>query len=298
LVTGLLASLRPKQWTKNLLVFAGFLFTIEQKHPPYTWLQVLAAFGLFCALSGAGYIVNDALDCERDRQHPRKCKRPIASGRVPVRLAVAFAVALAAAALAASFLLDFYFGLLALAYLILTSSYTFVLKHVVIVDVLAVTAGFVIRAVAGAVVVSAVGPDGLPHRVEISPWLLVCTTLLALFLASAKRRAELSLANSSKHRQTLDEYSAGLLDQMINIAASACLMGYLLYTFTPASKTGTTHPHMMITIPFVVYGLFRYLYLIHTKNLGGSPEQLLIDDKPLLVNILLYVVAVVVAFKW
>jgi 4-hydroxybenzoate polyprenyltransferase len=298
LVSGLLASLRPKQWTKNLLVFAGYLFTIEQKHPEFTWLKVLAAFGLFCAISGAGYIFNDALDVERDRRHPRKCKRPIASGRVPARMAVTFAVVLASVAVAASFLLDVYFGLLATTYLLLTTGYTLGLKHIVIVDVLAITAGFVIRAVAGAVVVFALDAEGVARRVEISPWLLVCTTLLALFLASAKRRAELSLDDSSKHRRTLDEYTAPLLDQMINISAAACLMGYFLYTFTPASKTGAAHPHMMITIPFVMYGLFRYLYLIHTKNAGGSPEQLLIEDKPLLINIVLYVIAVVVAFKW
>ena len=295
----LIASLRPKQWTKNLLVFAGYLFTIEQKHPDLTWLRVAAAFGLFCAISGAGYIFNDALDAERDRQHPTKRNRPIASGRVTVPAALVFAALLTVGALAGSFWLDVYFGALVSAYLLLTLAYSTTLKHVVIVDVLAVTAGFVIRAVAGAVVVSAIDPvTGVAQRVEISPWLLVCTTLLALFLASAKRRAELSLNDGARHRRTLDEYTAPLLDQMINVAAAACLMGYFLYTFMPASKTGATHPHIMITIPFVVYGLFRYLYLIHTRNAGGSPEQLLLEDKPLLINVMLYVIAVVVAFKW
>lgn len=299
MVKGLLISLRPKQWTKNLLVFAGYLFTIEQTHPPYTWLRVFAAFVLFCAISGAGYIFNDAIDAERDRQHPSKRKRPIASGVVPAGTAAVFAAVLSAAALVASFLLDFYFGLLATTYLALTLAYTSLLKHIVIVDLLVITAGFVIRAVAGAVVVVAIDPSsGVAQRVDISPWLLVCTTLLALFLGSAKRRAELSLVDSGTHRQTLNEYTVPLLDQMINVAASACLMGYFLYTFTPSSKTGTAHPHMMITIPFVVYGLFRYMYLIHTRNAGGSPEQLLLEDKPLLLNIVLYVAAVVVAFKW
>ena len=298
MVTGLILSLRPKQWTKNLLLFAGFLFTIEQRHPPFTWLKVITAFVLFCAISGAGYILNDALDVERDRKHPRKSKRPIASGQVPIPAAVTFGALLAAGGLSCAFFLDRYFGALAVAYFLLTAAYTLFLKHFVILDLLGVTAGFVIRAVAGAVVVQAIDPaTGSAHRVAISPWLLVCTTLLALFLGSAKRRAELSLENSTDHRPTLEHYSAPLLDQILNISASACLMGYFLYTFTPGSKTGSEHPQMMITIPFVIYGLFRYLYLIHTQNAGGSPEQLLIEDKPLLVNIVLYVIAVVIALK-
>lgn len=300
MIFALLRSLRPRQWTKNLLVFAGYLFTIEQAHPPGTLISVLAAFGLFCAVSGAGYILNDALDAERDRKHPTKCKRPIASGAVPAGTAVAFGVVLLAGALLGSFLLDFYFGLLAAAYLLLTAAYSIGLKHVVIVDLLTIAAGFVVRAVAGAVVVEAINPvTGLAYRVEISPWLLVCTTLLALFLGLAKRRSELmTLENGgASHRRTLDDYTAPMLDQMLTIAASASLMAYFLYTFTPSSKTGVTHPYMMATVPFVVYGLFRYLYLVHSRNAGGSPEQLLLEDTPLLVNVALYVVVAVIALK-
>lgn len=287
MIPALLTSLRPKQWTKNLLVFAGYLFTMEMGHSTGALLAVLGAFGLFCAVSGAGYILNDVLDIDRDRKHPRKCKRPIASGSVPVGVAAVFASALLAASVWASFRLDYNFGLLAAGYFVLTAVYSIYLKHVVIVDLLAVAGGFVIRAVAGAVVI----------HVKISPWLLVCTTLLALFLGVAKRRDELlTLANGgSDHRRTLSEYSAVLLDQMLTITASATLMSYFLYTFT--GETGTMHPYMMITVPFVVYGLFRYLFLVQSKNAGDSPEMVLLEDKPLLVDVILYIAAAVVALK-
>lgn len=295
---GLLKSLRPKQWTKNLLVFAGYLFTIEQMHPPGSLLRVFAAFGIFCAVSSAGYVLNDVVDAEQDREHPRKRKRPIASGAVPVGVAMVFAVALAAGALVASYFLDFYFLLFISAYLVLTLAYSFVLKHAVIVDVLTIAAGFVIRAVAGAVVVQSIDPKTLvAERVAISPWLLVCTTLLALFLGLAKRRSELmTLENGGiAHRRTLSEYSAPMLEQMLSITAATTLMSYCLYTFT--GKTGASHPYMMATVPFVIYGLFRYLYLVHTRNAGGSPELVLLDDKPMLINMLLYVVTAAIALK-
>ena len=268
MVIGLLGSLRPKQWTKNLLVFAGYLFTIQQAHPAGTLLKVVAAFALFCAVSGATYIYNDAADAECDRKHPHKCKRPIASGRVPVRSAVVFATALLAAAVYASFRLDLYFGILVLGYLVLTVAYSAVLKHVVIVDLLTIAALFVIRAVAGAVVI----------HVQISPWLLICSTLLALFLGLAKRRGELLALEDGAygHRKTLGEYSAPMLDQMLSIASSTSLMAYFLYTISANPRTGISHPQMMLTAPFVVYGLFRYLYLIHSKNAGDSPERLLL----------------------
>lgn len=289
LLIALAKSLRPKQWSKNLLVFAGYLFTIEQDHPPSVLLRVVAAFGVFCAVSGATYVLNDVVDAESDRKHPRKCKRPVASGDLPVRVALAFAIVLTAGSLAAALRLGLDFGLLTAAYLILTAAYSLALKHVVIVDLLAIAAGFVIRAAAGAVVIAVV----------ISPWLLVCTTLLALFLGLAKRRGEIiTLENGGvDHRRILDDYSAPMLDQMLNIAASASLTAYFLYTFSAVSATGKAHPQMMITLPFVIYGLFRYLFLVHSKNAGDSPEQLLIDDKPLLVNILLYVLAVIIAMR-
>ncbi len=289
MIIALAKSLRPNQWTKNLLVFAGYLFTIEQGHPISTLLRVVAAFAIFCAVSGATYILNDVADADRDRKHPRKCKRPIASGRVSPAAGVAFAVVLAGASTAAAFALGFHFGLLVAGYFLLTLAYSCILKHVVIVDLLVIAAGFVIRAAAGAVVI----------EVTISPWLLVCTTLLALFLGIAKRRGELmNLENGGiDHRKTLDDYTAPMLDQMLNITAASALMGYFLYTFTPTSATGANHPHMMITVPFVIYGLFRYLYLVHSRSAGDSPEQLLLDDKPLLINLILYVIAAAVALK-
>ena len=287
MILGLIRSLRPKQWTKNGLLFAGFLFTIPLGHSVGDLLRVVAAFGVFCAVSGASYIINDIADVGRDRKHPRKCKRPIASGAVPVSAALAFAGVILIASTWESFRLSFGFGALTVGYLVLTLAYSASLKHIVIVDLLAIAGGFVIRAVAGAVVI----------RVAISPWLLLCTTLLALFLGLAKRRSELlSLENGGlEHRKTLGEYSAPMLDQMLSVTASTTLMAYCLYTFT--GNTGEAHPAMMITIPFVVYGLFRYIFLIQSRNAGGSPELVLLEDKPMLLNVLLYVVAAVVALR-
>jgi 4-hydroxybenzoate polyprenyltransferase len=288
LLFGLIKCLRPKQWTKNALLFAGYVFTIPLGHSTDDFVRAAAAFAVFCGVSGACYIVNDVLDVERDRRHPRKCKRPIASGAVPVSVALVFAVLVAAASIWGGIRLSIGFGALAIGYLVLSLSYSLVLKHVVIVDLLALAGGFVIRAVAGAVVID----------VKISPWLLLCTTLLALFLGFAKRRSELmTLENGGQdHRKTLSEYSAPMLDQMLSVTASTTLMAYCLYTFT--GNTGEHHPMMMITIPFVVYGLFRYLFLIQTKNAGGSPELVLLEDKPMLLNVLLYVVAAVIALRF
>ncbi len=286
MILGLVKSLRPKQWTKNLLLFAGYIFTVEQHHPVSTLLTAFAAFGIFCIVSGSVYIFNDALDVERDRQHPAKRRRPIASGEVTIGVAVAFGTALTLLGCGAAFLINTPFGALTAGYFVLTLLYSLHLKHVVIVDLLVVTAGFVLRAVAGAVAI----------EVKVSNWLLVCTMLLALFLALAKRRGELLRFENEgqNHRKTLAEYSAPLLDQMLGIAASAALMSYFLYTFLPGSETGSKHP-MMITVPFVIYGLFRYLYLIHQKGVGESPELVLLEDKPLLINVALYVIAAIVA---
>lgn len=300
MIFGLLRSTRPRQWTKNLLVFAGYLFTLGEPREATAAWRALLAFCLFCIASGAVYLTNDILDASRDRHHPTKGKRPIASGLVPIRTASGFAVVLVAAAVFGAFWLDYYglalagshshyFGLTLLAYLFLTSAYSLKLKHLVIVDLFVIAAGFVIRAVAGAVVID----------VSISPWLLLCTTLLALFLGLAKRRHELVTLerNATNHRKILDEYSIGFLDQMINITAATALMAYSLYTFAPFSKTASQHPYMMVTIPFVTYGIFRYLYLIHTRNAGGQPELVLLEDKPLLINIILWAGVVALILK-
>lgn len=286
MLPALISALRPKQWTKNALLFAGYLFTIERGHTSAELVAVVAAFGVFCAVSGATYIVNDVLDLARDRRHPTKRKRPIASGALPVPVAVIAAAVLLGGGLYGAFRLGTYFLYATAAYLLLSSLYSLALKHVVIMDVLCIAAGFVVRAAAGAFVID----------VKISPWLLLCTTLLALFLGLAKRRSELiSLEDGHKHRATLGQYTAPMLDQMLNISASTTLMAYCLYTFT--GTTGTEHPAMMMTIPFVVYGLFRYLLLIQSRNAGGSPELVLLEDKPMLANMLLYIVAAAVALK-
>jgi len=286
LLRALILSLRPKQWTKNALLFAGYLFTIEQGHSIAELVRVLAACGIFCAISGGTYIINDVVDVKRDRKHPLKCKRPIASGALPVGTAIVLAALILGGSLYWAHRLEGFFWIAAAAYLALSLSYSAALKQLVIVDVLAIAAGFVIRAVAGAVVID----------VKISPWLLLCTTLLALFLGLAKRRNELlTLEEGHKHRRTLGQYSVPMLDQMLSVTASATLMAYCLYTFT--GETGQQHPLMMATIPFVVYGLFRYMLLIQNRNAGGSPELVLLEDKPMLLNMLLYILTAAAALK-
>jgi 4-hydroxybenzoate polyprenyltransferase len=276
---GLWRSMRPKQWIKNGFLFAGLIFTLDHRHPPRDVMLVLAAFALFSLLSSSVYVLNDIVDREQDRLHPTKRFRPIASGQLPLNVAVGWAGVLALGSLLGSLALSFDFGLIACLYYLVTLAYSFRLKHVVIVDVLTLAAGFVLRAAAGAVVIS----------VRISPWLLVCTTLLALFLGLAKRRQELLLlaGDAGRHRKILDEYSIEMLDQMITIVTSSTVMAYALYTFN--SETGQGHRSLMITIPFVIYGIFRYLYIVQRKGGGASPATDLLDDAPLFVNLVLWV---------
>ncbi len=275
----LLVSLRPKQWVKNLLLFAGLLFTLDQNHTIRQFGEAALGFLLFSALSSVVYLVNDLADRESDRRHLKKRRRPIASGELSPALALSAAAVLGIAGLAGSFWLGTRFGAIALLYFVLTIAYTFRFKHVVILDVLVLAAGFVFRAVAGAFVIS----------VGISPWLVLCTLMLALFLGLSKRRAELisvQLSGTLGTRRILDEYSPALLDQMIVIVTSASLMSYSLYTIT--SPMAQTHHYLMLTIPFVIYGIFRYLYLMHRHSLGESPDAVLVEDKPMLLNILLW----------
>lgn len=275
---GLVAATRPKQWTKNLLVYFGLIFALKL-FDPRLFAAATAGFVVFCAVSGAVYLVNDLVDVEKDRQHPLKRRRPLAAGVVRPGQALALALLLVVVALPVAFALRPLFGLLALGYLALMLAYSFLLKHVVLIDVFAVAAGFVIRAAAGAVVVD----------VPISPWLYVCTVLAALFVALSKRRHELVLLNSgaTNHRRILQEYSAQFLDQLITAVTAATVMAYSLYTFS-ADNLPKNHA-MMLTIPFVLYGLFRYQYLVHIRNQGGSPEEVLLKDLPFLVNALLWV---------
>ncbi|MBV9849598.1 MAG: decaprenyl-phosphate phosphoribosyltransferase [Armatimonadetes bacterium] len=275
----LLVTMRPKQWIKNLLLFAGLLFTLDQGHSSSEFQRAALGFVLFCALSSVVYLVNDLADRESDRRHPKKRRRPIAAGELSPQAALVAAVALGVCGAIFSFLLSFRFGLVALTYLLLTFSYSFRLKHVVLVDVLALAAGFVLRAVAGAVVIG----------VSISVWLILCTLMLALFLGLSKRRAELVAtrqAGTTGTRRILEDYSPEMLDQMIVIVTSSCLMSYALYA--AASPAAGRHPYLMATIPFVVYGIFRYLYLMHRHSLGESPDAVLLEDRPMLVNVLLW----------
>jgi len=274
----LIVSMRPKQWTKNIFLFAALIFDLKLFDPALLG-KTIAAFALFCLLSSTVYLINDLADIERDRLHPTKRNRPLPAGRLPLPWAIGAAIVLAAISLPLSFYLDLAFGLIALSYLLLQVAYSFGLKNVVILDVMTVAAGFVLRVAAGAVVAQAE---------RFSPWLYVCTTLLALFIALGRRREELILLedNANQHRKILEEYSPAFIDEMLNVVTAATIIAYSLYTFSaenlPANKS------MMLTIPFVIYGLLRYLYLIHQKNMGGSPEEIVLKDIPLLVNNLLW----------
>jgi 4-hydroxybenzoate polyprenyltransferase len=271
-------SLRPKQWTKNLLVFAGLVFTYNLLNPGMLRLVILA-FIAFCMLSSAGYIWNDLRDASADRLHPIKRRRPIAAGLVPPWLAVTIALALGVTGLALAFSLGTSFLLVASLYMLLTASYSMWLKHLVLIDVFGISAGFVLRAVGGAVVI------GVP----VSPWLYVCTVLVSLFLGLGKRRNELELLESGAagHRKNLEQYSLELVDQLILIVASVTIMAYSLYTFS-AENLPRDHS-MMLTIPLVVYGLFRYLYLVRVKRQGGAPEDLLLTDPGMLGTAIVWV---------
>ncbi len=282
MLTSIFVSLRPRQWVKNLFVFAGLVFA-QKLFTPSVW-PALGAFAVFCALSGSVYLVNDAADREKDRLHPDKKWRPIASGRLPAGTAVTAAAVLVVAALAGSLALSRPLAVVALAYAVLLGAYSVWLKHVVIVDVIVVAIGFVLRAVAGAVAID----------VGISGWLLICTVLMALFLALGKRRHEyLTLGEAAvRHRPILAEYSAGLLDQMIAVVTASTVTAYALYTMSPETVAKFETHLLPVTLPFVLYGIFRYLYLLYRRQLGGNPSELFLNDGPLLVNTLLWILAV------
>jgi 4-hydroxybenzoate polyprenyltransferase len=279
----LLLSLRPGQWTKNLLVFAGILFG-RRLFDPSAAVHALAAFAIFCALSGVVYLINDVADREADRRHPLKMRRPIASGAVSVPAALAAALVLAVAALASAVALGWTFALVAAAYLSLLALYSGPLKNIVIIDVLTIAIGFVLRAAAGAVAVD----------VEISHWLLVCTILLALFIALAKRRHEIVLlaGEARSHRAILSEYTPYLLDQMIAVVTASTLISYAFYTISPETEAKFGTQWLGLTIPFPLYGIFRYLYLVHHREGGGSPADLLLTDRPLLACVALWALTV------
>jgi 4-hydroxybenzoate polyprenyltransferase len=283
LALNLLVSLRPSQWAKNLLVFAGVLFGLRL-FDVRAVARAAAAFGIFCLLSGVVYLINDIADRDSDRQHPLKARRPIASGALSVPAALRSALVLGSVALAGALALGLTFFIVAAGYLALLALYSGTLKHIVIIDVLTIAAGFVLRAVAGAVAVD----------VSISHWLLVCTILLALFISLAKRRHELVLLadGAVSHRPILGEYSPYLLDQMIAVVTASTLIAYVFYTISPETEQKFGTPWLGLTVPFPLYGIFRYLYLVHQREGGGSPADLLLTDRPLLVCVTLWAVSV------
>ncbi|MFN8482807.1 MAG: decaprenyl-phosphate phosphoribosyltransferase [Anaerolineae bacterium] len=274
----LFKAMRPRQWTKNLFVYAALLFDAKLLDVPL-FLKTTAGFLIFCLLSSAVYLINDLSDMEADRAHPTKRFRPLASGRLSPRVAIVATVLFIAVSLPASFALDWRFGLISIGYLALQIAYTFVLKNIVLVDVFCIAAGFVLRVAAGVVLVQAR---------NFSPWLYLTVTLLALFIAIGKRRHELTLlqGKADSHRRILSQYNLRLLDDMMGLVTAATAVTYAFYTFS-APNLPPNHL-MMLTIPFVLYGIFRYQYLIHVRGEGGSPDELLLRDKPLIVDIVLW----------
>ncbi len=275
----LVRTLRPEQWTKNLIVFAALMFG-QKLLDVEAVSRTVAAFVVLCVLSGVVYLVNDLFDQEADRIHPTKRFRPIASGELSRGVAVAWALALGSAALGVAAWLGPLFALIAAAYLLLFVLYSQWLKHIVIVDVMSIAIGFVLRAVAGAAVI------GVP----VSDWLLVCTVLLALFLGLSKRRHELTLLADSAagHRRILDEYNPYLLDQMISVVTASTLMAYIIYCTSQETIERFGTRSLVLTVPLPIYGILRYLYLVHRRDGGGNPSELLITDRPLLICVALW----------
>jgi 4-hydroxybenzoate polyprenyltransferase len=277
-------SSRPQQWIKNLFVFAAIIFSQNILNLSLLG-KTIVAFISFCLLSSSFYIFNDLQDLEEDKRHPLKSKRPLASGRLKKSYALFSFGVLGFLGLILAASLNWPFLLISLVYFFLQVAYSLWLKHVVILDVFVIAAGFLIRVVAG----------GLAIKVTLSSWLLICSTLLALFLALSKRRHELVLLSkeASEHRPILEEYSPYFLDQLIAVVTASIVVAYCLYTISEetVAKFGTSN--LLFTVPFVLYGIFRYLYLIHQKFEGGSPELLIIKDKPLLIDIFLWIVSAI-----
>ncbi len=290
MLASLITAFRPHQWIKNGVVLAGLIFS-RNAADPRALIQALVAFVVFCAVSSASYLINDVVDLERDRQHPKKRCRPVASGDLPVPLAIGVAIIL--------FLVSFWvaqrlaagFAAAVVSYTVLILAYSLVLKGMVILDIMVIAIGFVIRAIAGVEVLRDIDPS-----TEISPWLLVCTLFLALFLAAGKRRQELGLLEDEarEHRRTLSQYSKELLDHIMAVLTAATLIAYATYTIAPGTVARIHTPGLVYTVPFVVYGIFRYLYLVVERRGGGNPAEVLVKDTPLLVNTLLWLGTVAV----
>lgn len=277
----IVVSLRPRQWTKNLILFAGIIFS-KNLLVGHQFIKTLLAFLLFCLISGSGYIINDLIDLDNDRRHPRKCRRPLACGSLKPSDAVIAAVITGTISLALSFFLNKSFGLIATCYLFLVFIYSLFLKKVLIIGVFAIALGFVLRALAGTVVIG----------VEISSWLLVCTTFLALFLALAKRRQQIFVGSPNQQAEQVQK-SPHSLDMMIAVVSACAIIAYSLYIMSEETVTRFNTTNLKFTIPFVIYGVFRYIYLVYKKHMGGSPEEVLLTDRPLTVSVSLWIITVI-----
>ena len=284
MVKTLFQALRPKQWTKNLLIFAGIIFS-QNLSNLHMVRNVALAFVDFCLLSGVMYLINDIKDRDTDREHPEKRLRPIASGALPVQAAIVWAVVLSLIGLGGAFLITVSFGICAVVYVVLLTAYSFHLKHIVILDIMVLSLGYVLRAVAGVAAIRVANVE-----ITITPWFIACTLFLALFIVICKRRHELVLLDNraGNHRKVLQEYTPAFLDQMVAVTTSATVISYALWT-----TLGQFKGHMVYTLPFVVYGIFRYLYIVYRKEEGGAPEIALLRDRSLLINIFLWLIAVV-----
>ena len=282
MLMGLLRTMRPRQWPKNIFIFPALVFD-RQLSNPEALARTVAGFVLLCLASSVIYIFNDVADLEADRNHPTKRNRPIAAGSLPVPAALAVGSVMGLFTLISSFALKYEFGLIVLAYTLLNLAYSWRLKHVPIIDILIIASGFVLRVRAGVDLITVE---------RFSPWLYVCTSLLALFIGFGKRRSEMVLLaeDANRHRRVLDGYTITFLDQLIVIVSATTIIAYSLYTFS-AENLPDNHL-MMLTIPFVMYCLFRYLYLIHVENLGGAPEELVLTDRPLAASFILWALAV------
>ncbi|HAF48000.1 MAG TPA: decaprenyl-phosphate phosphoribosyltransferase [Anaerolineaceae bacterium] len=280
----IIKTMRPRQWPKNLFVLAGLIFDGQLTNFPSLWVTLMA-FVLFCLASSLIYIINDLTDIETDRLHPFKRNRPLASGQLSQRTAIIATIVLFVFTFPSAFILNINFGLIITGYFLLMLAYSFWLKHIPIVDVMIIAAGFVLRVAAGVIVIV---------TTEFSPWLFVATTFLALFIALGKRRAEIDLLEGAadSHRQVLKGYSLELLDQLLTIVLASTLMTYCLYTFSSPITPG--NHVMMLTIPFVIYGLFRYLYLIRMEHIGGAPEEIVLTDLPMQIAVGLWGLTIVI----
>jgi len=286
----IISTMRPKQWVKNLFIFAPVIFSLHFLNFS-EFKQVIIAFSLFCLITGSIYILNDSIDVNSDRQHPKKKKRPIASGKLSKSTAIIIAIILLIVTLSIIFTINTYFFLITLFYVILNVFYSFYLKKIVILDVLIIAVGFVLRVMIGGVVI---------NSIELSPWILIITFILTIFLGLMKRRQELVRVEKLKKdniiietRKTLKDYNLILLDQLISITTATTLISYIIYVLDSDIQNKFHTDKLFFTIPFVVFGIFRYLYLAFVMDKGESPDEILFSDIPFLINIILWIISFV-----